>query len=236
MADDRIARSGCAYRAHGGTLFLENIAEMPARVQSRLSRLLRDKEARIADEKIVARVDFRPIASVGPSPETLLKDGRLRIDLLDQLSAVRIHVPSLRQRREDVPLLVNHFLKEIGRKTGTPPRVATQPAVTLLTALPWPGNVSELRDLLERLVLSGSEPSIRLEDVLAHVHLEHSLTLSGSPTTLRDARAQFERHYIAAILQQFHGRMDEAARALGLQRTNLYRKVRRLNLVRRKHA
>jgi two-component system nitrogen regulation response regulator NtrX len=232
-AADRLTRSGLVYQAHGGTLFLENIGEMPSRVQARLCRLLRDKEAEIVDERSYARVDFRPIASVGPSPESLLKDGRLRTDLHEQLAAARIHVPSLRQRREDVPLLVNHFLKQIGRTTGTLPRAVTRAALALLTALPWPGNVRELRGLVERLVLAGSEPDIRLEDVLAHVHLEHSLTLSGSPTTLREARAQFERDYIAAVLQQFHGRMDQAARALGLQRPNLYRKVRRLNLVRR---
>lgn len=229
-AVDRITRSGCVYQAHGGTLFLRNIVEMPARVQSRLSRLLRDKEVGIADERISASVDIRPIASIGRSPDALRSEGRLLADFLDRLSAVRIHVPPLRQRREDVPLLVNHFLKEIGRQTGTPSRSVRRPALALLTALPWPGNVGELRGLLERLVLAGPEPIIRVEDVLANVHLDPCLTLSGSPATLRDARTQFERDYIAAVLKQFHGRIDEAARVLGMQRPNLYRKVRQLDL------
>jgi two-component system nitrogen regulation response regulator NtrX len=230
-AVDRITRSGAVYKAHGGTLFLRDIAEMPARVQARLSRLLRDKEVGIADERTSASVDIRPIASIGPTPDALIAEGRLLIDFLDRLSAMRIHVPPLRQRREDVPLLVTHFLKEIARQTGTPPREVRRPALALLTALPWPGNVRELRGLLERLVLAGPEPIIRVEDVLVHIDLGRCLTLSGAPATLRNARAQFERDYIGAVLQQFHWRMDEAARVLGMQRTNLYRKARQLDLV-----
>src|SRR5262249_55816381 len=121
-AVDRITKAGCVYQAHGGTLFLRNVAEMPARVQARLSRLLRDKEVGVADDRIYATIDLRPIASTEPSPDALRTEGRLLGDFLDRLSAVGIHVPPLRERREDVPVLVNHFLKEIGRSKGTPPR------------------------------------------------------------------------------------------------------------------
>jgi Nif-specific regulatory protein len=108
----------------------------------------------------------------------------------------------------------------------------TRPALTLLAALPWRGNAPELKGLLERLILLVPQGLIRLEDVLAHTQLEGSISPTGLDATLRQARAKFERDYIAAVLQHQHGRIAEAARVLGIQRTNLYRKMRRLNLTR----
>ena len=117
---------------------------------------------------------------------------------------------------------------------GKPIKTLTRPALTLLSALPWRGNAPELRSLLERLILLVPQGLIRLEDVLAHTQLEGSISPSGFDATLRQARARFERDYIAAVLQHQHGRIAEAARVLGIQRTNLYRKMRRLNLMRGK--
>src|SRR4029079_5956547 len=110
----------------------------------------------------------------------------------------------------------------------------TRPALTLLAAVPWRGNALELRTLLERLILLGPGGLIRLEDVLAHTQHERSVSPSGVGATLRQARAKFERDYIAAVLQHHRGRIADAAKVLGIQRTNLYRKMRRLNLMRTK--
>jgi two-component system nitrogen regulation response regulator NtrX len=169
---------------------------------------------------------------VEPGFETAVDEGRLRRDLYERLSLIRIELPPLRQRREDVPYLANHFLKEICRTGSTPVKTLTRSAVTLLAALPWRGNAPELRALLERLVLLTPHGSIRLEDVLAQVRLDGSEISSGGGTSLREARLRFERDYIAGVVRQHHGRMGEAAAALGIQRTNLYRKLRQLSVLR----
>ena len=143
-------------------------------------------------------------------------------------------MPALRQRREDIPVLATHFLKDLCRKNGQPVKSLTRPALTMLSALPWRGNAPELKALLERLILLVPHGLIRLEDVLAHTQLEGTVGPTGVDATLRKARARFERDYIAAVLQHHHGRIADAARVLGIQRTNLYRKMRRLNLMRPK--
>jgi len=229
---ERITRHSKLFEASGGTLFLMNVAEIPMRVQGKLHRVLRDREAVLSADRQRIELDVRPIASVEPGFESVLEEGRLRRDLYERLSLIRIDLPPLRQRREDVPFLATHFLKEICRANGTPIKTLTRSALTLLSALPWRGNAPELRALLERLVLLTPHGSIRLEDVLAQVRLDGSEITAVGGTTLRDARLRFERDYIAAVVRQHHGRMGEAAASLGIQRTNLYRKLRQLNVLR----
>jgi DNA-binding NtrC family response regulator len=229
---ERVTTESTLYRASGGTLFLMNLPEMPARVQSKLHRVLRDREVDIARERRRIELDIRPITAVEPGFETVVDEGRLRRDLYERLSLIRIELPPLRQRREDVPFLVNHFLKEICRAGGMPLKTLTRSGVTLLAALPWRGNAPELRAVLERLVLLTPHGSIRLEDVLSQVRIDGSEVAAAGGMSLREARLRFERDYIAAVVRQHHGRMGEAAAALGIQRTNLYRKLRQLSVVR----
>jgi DNA-binding NtrC family response regulator len=227
---ERISRNSRLVEASGGTLFLPNLVEMPMRVQAKLQRVLRDREAVLASDRTRIELDVRPMAAVEPGFEAAVEEGRLRRDLYERLSLIRIEVPPLRQRREDVPFVANHFLKDICRASGVPIKTLTRPALTLLAALPWRGNAPELRALLERLVLLTPHGSIRLEDVLAQVRLDGSEVAAVGGTTLREARLRFERDYIAAVVRQHHGRMGDAAKALGIQRTNLYRKLRQLNV------
>jgi DNA-binding NtrC family response regulator len=229
---ERITTESKLYRASGGTLFLMNLPEMPARVQAKLHRVLRDREVAISSERRRVELDIRPIAAVEPGFEAVVEEGRLRRDLYERLSLIRIELPPLRQRREDVPFLANYFLKEICRAHGMPLKTVTRSGVTLLAALPWRGNAPELRAVLERLVLLTPHGSIRLEDVLAQVRIDGSEVTSAGGMSLRDARLRFERDYIAGVVRQHHGRMGEAAAALGIQRTNLYRKLRQLSVVR----
>jgi len=231
---ERIGRHSRLIDAVGGILFLENIVELPARVQARLVRVLRDREVFLEDGREPIPLDVRPIASADASIEAAIEEGRLRDDLHERLALIRIDVPALRQRREDIPVLATHFLKELCRDNGKPMKTFTRPALTLLSALPWRGNAPELRGLLERLILLVPGGLIRLEDVLSHTQFEGTLSPTGLDATLRQARARFERDYIAAVLQHHHGRIADAARVLGIQRTNLYRKMRRLNLIRPK--
>lgn len=231
---ERIGDTCRLREADGGILFLENVVDLPARAQARLVRVLRDREVFVGDQSEGEPLDIRPIASVDGSIEAAIDEGRLRPDLYERLSLIRVDVPALRQRREDIPVLATHFLKELCKANGRPIKTLTRPALTLLAALPWRGNAPELRSLLERLILLVPQGLIRLEDVLAHTQLEGSISPAGFDATLRQARARFERDYIAAVLQHQHGRIAEAARILGIQRTNLYRKMRRLNLMRGK--
>lgn len=229
---ERIGSAGRLAAAAGGILFLENVIDMPARAQAHFARVLRDREVFIDDDPHQAPLDVRMIAAVESSIDTAVEEGRLRRDLYERLSLIRIDVPALRQRREDIPVLATHFLKELCRTNGMPIKTLTRPALTLLGALQWRGNAPELRGLLERLILLVPQGLLRLEDVLAHTQLEGTISPTGFDATLRQARARFERDYISAVLQHQHGRIADAARVLGIQRTNLYRKMRRLNLIR----
>jgi two-component system nitrogen regulation response regulator NtrX len=233
---ERVTADCKLLQCSGGTLFLMNVAEMPGRVQAKLHRVLRDREAVLSSEKRRIELDIRPMAAVEPGFESAVEEGRLRRDLYERLSLIRIELPPLRQRREDVPFLANHFLKETCRTNGAPIKTLTRSALTLLAALPWRGNAPELRALLERLVLLTPHGSIRLEDVLAQVRLDGTDIAAAGGTTLREARLRFERDYIAAVVRQHHGRMGEAAAALGIQRTNLYRKLRQLSVLRQSRS
>jgi DNA-binding NtrC family response regulator len=125
-----------------------------------------------------------------------------------------------------------HFLGTLGAAERGGPRRFSRSALALLSALPWPGNVGELRRLVETLVRSVPRPVIQLDDLLARVQLDGMSARTDTGGTLRDAKARFEREWISAVLLKHHGRVGEAARALGIQRTNLYRKVRQLNVAR----
>jgi len=228
---ERVARTSAVYEARGGTLFLANVVEAPARAQAKLARLIRDCEAVLPDRRTVVDIDVRPIATFEQNPEVSLEDGRLRRDLYERLAHNVIEMPPLRRRREDIPLLISYFLSELTPATGTPPRF-TRSALALLSALPWPGNGGELRGVLNALLKRADRPVIALEDVLEHVHLSGAATRLDPDGTLRDAKARFEREWISAVLVKHNGRVGEAARALGIQRTNLYRKVRQLNVAR----
>ena len=235
---ERVSRTGRLYKVNHGTLYLHNIAEAPSRVQARLARVLRDREATLVETGEPLALDVRPIAAVDLSFDVAVKEGRVRDDLLRRLSVIRIEVPPLRNRREDIPALANYFLRDICAGLRVPPKTLSRPALSVLSALPWRGNAGELRSLLETVV-SAAEGGrgIGLEDVLAHVRLDGGAVVFPTNGTLRQARARFERDYIASVLEQHHGRISEAAKALGIQRTNLYRKMRSLRIAHdRRHS
>jgi DNA-binding NtrC family response regulator len=228
---ERVSRSGLLHDARGGTLYLQNIAEASARVQMRLSRLLRDREAILAESNEPIDFDVRPIAGVGPGFDTAVHEGRVREDLVRRLSVLRIDVPPLRNRREDIAALANYFLREICASLPVPPKTFSRSALSLLAALPWRGNAAELQSVLAAVVAGVHDArSITLDDVLAHVRLDGAGASDGNAGTLKQARARFERDYIASVLEQHRGRISDAAKALGIQRTNLYRKMRSLRV------
>jgi DNA-binding NtrC family response regulator len=222
----------CALRAAtGGTLFLANVTDMPASTQARLARVVRDGEVRLAGAAQIVPVGARLVAACGPTIDTEVAQGGFRADLYRRLTAVRVDVPAVRARPEDVPVIARHMMDALAVARGGTARAFTKAAVALLSALPWPGNLRELGDVLARVAAAAPPGAIRVEDVLAQAGSEWRGTppLGGS---LREAKRQFEREYIAAVLRQHGWRMGEAARALGIQRTNLYRKARQLSIPR----
>ena len=230
---ERVTRDAQLVAANGGTLYLRNLADMPARLQTRIARVLRDREAILAANGQTIGIDVRPIAAVECDLHDAVADGRLRDDLVRRLAAGDdIHVPALRDRREDLPALASHFVRGIAAARRLAPRELSRPALSLLSALPWRANAPELRQLLEHVLAAGAdEAPIAIEEVLAHVQLDGGAVVATNRGTLRQARAQFERDYIVATLDQHRGRIGEAAKALGIQRTNLYRKMRSLRVV-----
>jgi DNA-binding NtrC family response regulator len=234
---ERLSRQSRLHDALGGTLYLQNLAEAPTRVQARLARVLRDREARLVETGEAISCDVRPMAGVEPGFDTAVQDGRVRDDLFRRLSVIGIDLPPLRSRREDIPALANYFVRQICASLGVPPKILSRPALSLISALPWRGNAVEMRALIESVVvgLQGGR-GIGLDDVLAHVKLDGGSVVFSNGGTLKEARARFEREYISAMLEQHHGRISDAAKALGIQRTNLYRKMRSLRVLRDRHS
>jgi two-component system nitrogen regulation response regulator NtrX len=229
-AAESVSRAGAIVSAQGGTLFFTNLIEAPARVQARLAGILRDREAFSTDVGEVIPLDIRVMAAVAPDIDAAVADGRMRKDLFERLAQVRIEVPPLRRRREDLPLLSAMFLRRACQQERCAAKRFSRGALALLAALPWRGNAAELGAAITAIVRSSRHPVIQIEDVLDHVNLDRASDPVDHTLNLRDARAQFEREYISRELIRHHGRVGDAARTLGMQRTNLYRKVRQLKI------
>lgn len=221
-----LGRGSALVGARSGLLFLENVDELPASAQRRLSRLLRDGEARLESGRSVT-LPFRLVASTVRDLDVEARDGRFRADLLRRFASGRITVPPLRQRPGDLALIIERLVHE----AGGPARTFTQPAITVLAALPWARNIDELVAVLTKL-LAGAGAIVTQEDVLAHLPIEGAFSRRDLTASLRDARRCFERDYIAAVLERHRWQMSEAARTLGIERANLYRKTRQLGIVR----
>jgi DNA-binding NtrC family response regulator len=229
---EALGKGSVLVTARRGTAFLENIGELPAAIQRGLARVMRDGEARVGGRDRV-RLTSRVIASAPPTLHADARDGRFRADLLRRFALPAI-VPPLRERVDDLRAIVHRVSGAIAAESGRAAPAFTQAALTVLAAMPWPGNLDELRTTLQR-VLRDTPGTVRQEDLL---HLLPIAPLPGiaarvnPAVSLREARRRFEREYIAAVLEQHDWRMSDAARTLGIERANLYRKTRQLGIVR----
>jgi len=215
--------------ADSGTLFLDEIADMSLLTQAKVLRVLQESRFTRLGGAHEVRVDVRVIAATNKDLDEEIQSGRFRQDLLFRLNVVPVRVPTLAERREDIPLLVEEFMRQISRRTGARPKRVSPAALRLLQDHAWPGNVRELRNLVERLMIMVTGDVVEAR----HLELPRAATRArrdGAFVELREARERFERDYVGKVLAACDGNMSRAARVLGLERSHLYRKLRALGL------
>ena len=225
---ESVARDSAIAAARGGTLFLKNVTELRAAAQARLARIARDGEVRIDGVPVVTAL--RMIASAAPAIDGDVHGQRFRRDLFRRLSATRIDLPPLRDRADDVAAIAMRVLDDLCAAGGRPAATFSKAALALVGALTWPGNLAELRSVIERAAAECRGGVIQIEHLLPAVPLSRAPTAFVPAGNLREARLRFERDYIASVLQHHEWRMADAARTLGIQRPNLYRKARQLGI------
>lgn len=240
-------RQGRFEQANGGTLFLDEIGDMPAETQTRLLRVLADGEFYRVGGHTPVKVDVRIIAATHQNLESLVDDGRFREDLFHRLNVIRVHLPRLAERREDIPRLTRHFLAEAAKELTTDIKVLTPEAEAHLTRLPWPGNVRQLENICRWLTVMASGREILIEDLPPELlsisasegsvygdwrsafrdWADHALA-EGHTHLLEEAVPDFERILIETALKHTGGRKGEAAELLGWGRNTLTRKLKTL--------
>ncbi len=222
-------RRGKFELAHGGTIFLDEIADMSLKTQAKVLRVLQEQVLTAVGGSRDTRVDARVLAATNKDLTQEIRGGRFREDLYFRLNVVPIFVPPLRDRQEDIALLAEHFMAVLAREYGRRPKAFERDAVTALQQYAWPGNVRELRNVVERLMIMVPGDRITSRDLS---FLETSAPTSPDSTRpasiapLHDARDQFERDYILRALAQQQGNISRTADLLGVERSNLYRKMK----------
>ncbi|HMK22169.1 MAG TPA: sigma-54 dependent transcriptional regulator [Terriglobales bacterium] len=223
------AHRGLVEASDGGTLFLDEITETTLSFQVKLLRVIQEQQVRRVGSNKYLPVNVRILAASNRDMAQLLKQDQFREDLYYRLAVVRIDLPPLEDRREDIPLLVGHFLRRFNEKNGL--TVSIDPAaVERLQQLRWPGNVRELENTVNRLAIFAPTGEITLADVEAETNRAPQGEEAPAPATAPDRLLELERQHILQILQQTGGNRSEAARRLGIERKTLYRKALRLGI------
>ena len=229
---------GALEEADGGSLFIDEIADMPRETQNKILRVLVDQTFQRVGGTNKLSVDVRIISSTSRDLEREMQEGRFREDLYHRLNVVPLRVPSLAERRDDIPTLIQYFVGQVAQSSGLAPRKIGEDAVAVLQAHDWPGNVRELRNNIERLmILSGGDPegiitaNMLPEEIGSNVPLpvnggaEHLMSLP-----LREAREIFEREYLLAQINRFGGNISRTASFIGMERSALHRKLKSLGV------
>jgi len=232
-------KPGALEEAHGGSLFIDDIADLPRETQNKILRVLVDQTFQRVGGSAKVAVDVRIVSSTTRNLEADIAEGKFREDLYHRLSVVPIRIPPLAERREDIPALVEYFMDQISLATGLPKRRIGDDAMAVLQSHNWPGNVRQLRNNVERLmILAGGDPdavvdaSMLPQDVGSMVPSmpngnggEHLMGLA-----LRDAREMFEREYLVAQISRFGGNISRTAEFVGMERSALHRKLKALGI------
>ncbi len=217
-------------QAHAGTLFLDEICDMSLSTQAKVLRVLQEQRfERIGGNESIT-VDVRVIAATNISVEDAIKEGKFREDLYYRLNVIPIGLPPLRERKQDIPILVEHYLKKSILDNELTTKTIERDALDLLTSHFWPGNIRELRNILERLSILVHGDVIRGKDVKDTLQGFKKANEMAERGDLKHAKDEFERQYIIKTLQNFDGNVSRASKALGIERTHLYRKLKSLNI------
>jgi two-component system nitrogen regulation response regulator NtrX len=223
-------RKGRFESADGGTLFLDEIGDMGLMTQVRLLRVLQEGEVTPVGSTSSRPVDVRILAATSKNLAEEITRGTFREDLYHRINVLTIAVPPLRARREDIPELAAHFLRLCSVENGVKPKRLSPRALDFLVQLPWRGNVRELRNLMERIVVLVGKDVVTHKEVMAALQMTSARGGETGPLPLREARHRFERQYILERLFANRGNLVDTARDLGIERTNLYRKMKQLGI------
>ena len=236
---DGVVRPGLLEHAHGGTLFLDEIADMPLNTQAKILRVLTDQSYHRVGGQRPVRVDVRVLSATSRNLQDEISSGRFREDLFYRLNVVPVRLPPLRERREDIPELVSHFLARFAAERRMPALRISEEAMAALQAHDWPGNVRQLRNIMERTIIlaPGDRVSCIDVDLLPPEILDHQSTMAGSTTAmaimgspLREARESFEREYLKIQIRRFSGNISRTASFIGMERSALHRKLKALGI------
>ena len=234
----QLVRSGLLEQAHGGTLFLDEIADMPIATQGRILRVLTEQSFNRVGGQRVVKVDVRVVSATARDLAREIAEGRFREDLYYRLNVVPVSIPGLAERREDIPALVDHFMAHYASERRVPtPDVATD-AMVALQSYEWPGNVRQLRNMVERTIIMAPGDRVgRIDlDMLPPDILGDTGDIGGAGTTaimgapLREARETFEREYLRVQIRRFSGNISRTANFIGMERSALHRKLKLLGI------
>lgn len=235
----QVERVGLLEQAHGGTLFLDEVGDMPLATQGKLLRMLVEQRFRRAGGASDVEVNVRVLSSTARDLRGLISQGRFREDLYHRLAVVPLEVPSLAERRDDIPMLVEHFIERLTAMSGLPRRRIGEDAMAALQAHDWPGNVRQLRNNVERvLILASGDPDdpVTLDTLPSEVAGRGNGEAGGFDAErmialpLRDAREKFEREYLKAQITRFGGNISRTASFIGMERSALHRKLKTLGV------
>ncbi|MBW8814527.1 MAG: sigma-54-dependent Fis family transcriptional regulator [Caulobacterales bacterium] len=236
-ANGRPAKIGVFERAHGGTLYLDEVADMPRETQGRILRVLVEQRFRRVGGDADVQVDVRVISSTSRDLREAIAEGHFREDLFHRLNVVPVNVPGLAERREDIPELIEDFIERICEASGMPRRRLSDDALAMLQVRAWPGNLRQLRNNVERmLILASGAPSdpITADMLPPEASVNEPSTSLGAERIialpLREAREVFEREYLNAQMLRFSGNISRTAAFIGMERSALHRKLKSLGL------
>lgn len=225
-------RKGKFDLAHGGTLFLDEIGDMSLSTQAKILRILQEQRFQRVGGSRFIQVDVRVIAATNKDLEEEIKAGRFREDLYHRLNVIPVEVPPLRERREDIPLLVQEFLEEFCHGRGYPRRGFSAEVMAAFQEYTWPGNVRELKNVVERLLILARSQVVELADLTPPIWAGPQRVQTGVriPQTLKEAREAFERTFLEEKLREFGGNISRTAEAIGLERSHLHKKLKDLGI------